>query len=132
MHCCTLPYLDEIIPSLLRWDYLISAQQNLFVPSGLLERAKRYWNALRAIGTAAGSTWNARSATGTPLRAIGTALSPGQATPSVIPPPLLIDRLHTYCRLNVDACILCEKSTSKLPSDNGAHFCETYFFSLSD
>ena len=30
---------DEIIPPLSRWDFLISAQQNLFVPSGLLERA---------------------------------------------------------------------------------------------
>ena len=32
-----LPYLDEIIPPLSRWDFLISSQQNLFVFSGTPE-----------------------------------------------------------------------------------------------
>ena len=33
---------------------------------------------------------------------------------------LLIDRLHTYCRLNADACRLCEKSTSMLCTTKAA------------
>ena len=44
---------DEIIPPLSRWDFLISAQQNLFVPSGLLKRAL-------ALGTPEG-LWPAAS-----------------------------------------------------------------------
>ena len=44
---------DEIIPPLSRWDFLIYTQQNLFVPSGLLERAL-------ALGTPEG-LWPAAS-----------------------------------------------------------------------
>ena len=63
---CELCELLERNPTALRWDLLISTQQNLFV-------AFDFWNARRAIGTAAGF-WNARSAIGTP-QAIGTRLS---------------------------------------------------------
>ena len=55
------------IPPLSRWDFLISAQQNLFVALRLLERPKGYWNHLELFGPPSGlleraqRNWNSRS-----------------------------------------------------------------------
>ena len=125
MHCCTLPYLDEIIPSLCNGIIL-------FLLSRIYSSPPAFWNARSAIGTAAGSCgpcivrwqeiispsyflWNARSASGTALgllerpsgqleQPIGLLERPsaqGKHSNTLGNTPPLIDRLHTYCRLNV-------------------------------